>query len=257
MTTLLVDTLSAVQWEPWPAPLVPPGIAVFRYLIRADDQPWLYELLQTEEIDRAARFRQVADRQRFIAGRGWLRMLAGQLSRQSPQQVRFSVGPSGKPSLVLADGSVHHWHINVSHSGDWVLLAVGSVPVGVDVEWIRPNWPFQDLVETSFNAHDQAQLAASPTPRDLFYTLWTRKESLFKATGKGLTNDFMSISASKGVHQVVTGLPEGSGTWSIRSFTVAHAYVGAVACHCPVVSARFFTLDKPALGCQASLFGHQ
>lgn len=257
MPTLLVDTLSSMLWEQWPTSLVPPDVAVFRYKLHDTDQAWLHDLLQPKEQARAARFKQVADRQRFIAGRGWLRYLAGQLLGQSAKQIELTTGPAGKPELVQSTGLQFSWHINVSHSGEWVLLAFGYVPVGVDVEWVKPDWPFEDLIASSFNADDQAQLAASTNPQELFFTLWTRKESLFKATGQGLTNDFMSISASKGVHQVITGLPEGSGTWSILSFAVTDSYVGAVACQESPMPVRFFTLESPLLGLASSALDHQ
>ncbi|MBO0950261.1 4'-phosphopantetheinyl transferase family protein [Fibrella forsythiae] len=257
MPTLLIDTLPVVSWYQWPASLTPPDVAVFRYRLCAADQPWLYGLLHPDERERAERFRQLDDKQRFVAGRGWFRYVAGQLLGQSPQQVLLTTGPSGKPELIRTTGSQPGWHINVSHSGEWVLLAAGYVPVGVDVEWIKPGWPFQDLIESSFNADDQVQLAASQHPRELFYTLWTRKESLFKATGQGLTNDFMRISASKGVHQVKYGLPAGSGTWSILSFAVTDSYIGAVACQESPMPVRFFTLETASLGLPFSASDHQ
>lgn len=248
MPILSVDTLPAVRWERWSVPLRPPDLAVFRYQIYADDQHWLYQLMLPDEQERAKRFRQLADKQRFIGGRGWLRWLAGQLLDRSPQQIQLAIGSSGKPELVHANRQGVGWHINVSHSGDWVLLAVGDVPVGVDVEWLRPDWPYQNLIAASFTPDDQAHIRAAADPQAMFYTFWTRKESLFKATGQGLTNDFMAISVSKGVHRASAGLPEEPGTWSIRSFPVADGYVGAIACQGSPRPSRFFTLDAATAG---------
>lgn len=192
-------------WEQWSDQLGPPSLAVFRYQIAPTDQSLLHELLLPDEQQRATRFRQLADSHRFVAGRGWLRWLMGHFTHTPPGEIRLVTGPFGKPDLLNTTGSGRNWHINVSHAGEWILLAVGNVPVGVDVEWIDPNWPYQDLVASSLNADEQAQLVASPTPRDLFYTFWTRKESLLKATGQGLTDDLPAISVSKGVHQITNG----------------------------------------------------
>ncbi|RYF59871.1 MAG: hypothetical protein EOO39_32805 [Cytophagaceae bacterium] len=178
MPKLLIDTLPVVRWNQWPALLIPPDIAVFRYRLCGADQPWLHSLLQPSEQKRATRFRQLADKQRFVAGRGWLRFLVGQLTGQPATHIQLTAGSSGKPELVHATSSQGSWHINVSHSGDWVLLAVGYVPVGVDVEWIKPDWPFEDMIESSFNADDRAQLVASQNPRELFTPLWNKSDML-------------------------------------------------------------------------------
>ncbi|WP_375443412.1 4'-phosphopantetheinyl transferase family protein [uncultured Fibrella sp.] len=230
------------SWERWSTGLEPPSLAVFRYRICPADQPWLYDLLLPDEQQRAARFRREADRHRFVAGRGWLRWLIGQFTHQSPTAIQLTTGPFGKPELLTTTTSGSNWHVNVSHAGEWVLLAVGPVPVGVDVEWINPDWPYQDLIASSFSAVDQAQLAASSTPRALFYTFWTRKESLLKATGQGLTNDLLAFSVSKEGDQCIHGLQTEASSWMIVSFTVTDGYVGSLACQKLPESSRFFTL---------------
>lgn len=243
MPELRIDTPAEVVWEQWPNELAPPVMAVFRYSIQAADQPLLYSMLLPNEQQRAGKFGQLADRQRFVAGRGWLRWLAGQLTATPPGLVQLAAGLFGKPELINPETNAATWHVNVSHAGEWVLVAIGSGPVGVDVEWISPDWPYQELIPSSFNADDQAYLAASADARALFYTFWTRKESLLKATGQGLTNDLRRISSSKGVHQVVDEALAEVSTWRAMSFSVAAGYVGAVACQEPALPVRFFTLD--------------
>ena len=94
MPALLIDTLTNVPWEAWPAPLRADERAVFRYKINPEDQPWLLGWLSTDERDRANQFRQLTDRQRFIAGRGCLRWLAGRLLGTLPGVVALEqTGP--------------------------------------------------------------------------------------------------------------------------------------------------------------------
>lgn len=240
---MLVDAL----WERWSAQQDPPALAVFRYQVRPEDQPLLHQLLLPDEQQRAARFRQEADRHRFVAGRGWLRWLLGQFTQKPPSAVQLTTGPFGKPDLLNSTDTGRNWHVNVSHSGEWVVLAVGPVPVGVDVEWVNPGWPYQDLVAASFNADEQAQLIASTNPRELFYTFWTRKESLLKATGQGLTNDLSAISVSKGVHHSINGSQTEAGSFFLVSFTVTDTYVGSLAWKRLPESVRFFTLEATSV----------
>ena len=50
-----------------------------------------------------------------------------------PEEVLTERGPSGKPYLVNCPGV----HFNISHSGGYAVCAVGSVPMGVDIEFRR------------------------------------------------------------------------------------------------------------------------
>ncbi|MEZ0487035.1 4'-phosphopantetheinyl transferase family protein [Fibrella aquatica] len=248
---LHIDLLADVCWKPWTGALEPNSMAVFRYHIQSTDQLWLHNLLVPDEQQRATRFRQLADKERFVSGRGWLRWLIGQLTATTPQHVGLAIGPFGKPELLAFVNEPVHWHVNVSHAGQWVLLAVGNVPVGIDVEWINPDWGYQALISSSFNAEDQGYLSISADPRTLFYTFWTRKESLIKATGQGLTNDFMDISASKGVYRAVDDRSEMALTWQTTSFSVSAGYVGAVAYQLSEIPVRFFTLETAKSGLSA------
>lgn len=116
----------------------------------------------------------------------------------------------GKPQLsrcVFTDG--HAWsdqagtsapplHLNLSHSGTRVLCALSDRPVGCDVEQIRAaNLP---LARRFFSPEEYEQLAALPTgaAQDaLFFHLWTRKESLMKARGLGVSmlRERLSVAA--------------------------------------------------------------
>lgn len=243
MTNKPTNPPDSVPWERWPTKLEMADLSVFRYRIRPADQPFLSALLLPHEQQRANRFRQLADRHRFVAGRGLLRWLADQLTGISPLKIQLETGPFGKPELKNANGSPVNWHVNVSHAGEWVLLAFGNVPVGLDVEWINPNWPYEDLIPASFNPDDQALLAASANARTLFYMFWTRKESLLKATGQGLTNDLAAVSSSEGVYELANDQSGEASNWRAKSFSVAPDYVGAVACQEPLPTVRFFTVE--------------
>ena len=244
MANQLKNPPDSVPWERWPTKLETSSLAVFRYVICPADQPFLSALLLPHEQQRADRFMQLADRDRFVAGRGLLRWLAGQLTGTLPLKIQLETGPYGKPELKNTEGSPVNWHVNVSHAGEWVLLAFGNVPVGIDVEWINPNWPYEDLIPTTFNPEDQASLVASADPRTLFYRFWTRKESLLKATGQGLTNDFTAVSSSKGVYKLANKPLGEMGNWRATSFLVAPDYIGAVACQEPLPELRFFTVEE-------------
>lgn len=88
--------------------------------------------------------------------------------------------PEGKPHFPARSDL----HFSVSHTGDRVLCAVSTRPVGADIETIRPrrdSLPRYALTEEEFQ-HYQALGGTWPA----FYTLWTRKEAWCKYTGQGL-----------------------------------------------------------------------
>lgn len=75
-------------------------------------------------------------------------------------------------------------HVNWSHSGPFVLCALGDRPVGVDIEVIRPR--SAALPRYALTALEYAQYQAGGADWPAFYTLWTRKEAWCKYTGQGL-----------------------------------------------------------------------
>lgn len=73
---------------------------------------------------------------------------------------------------------------NLSHSGDYVIMAVSDKIVGVDIEKIKT--ADMEVAKKCFQKAEIEYLQNHPLPDKIFYSLWTRKESLMKATGYGL-----------------------------------------------------------------------
>ena len=91
--------------------------------------------LSPDELARAARLRFEEDRIRWIRSRAALRGILGTYLSQPAADLRFLTGPQGKPALQ-PDVRLH---FNLSHAGDYALLALcDATPVGIDIERIRP-----------------------------------------------------------------------------------------------------------------------
>src|SRR5262249_54443132 len=71
-------------------------------------------------------------------------------------------------------------------------------PVGVDVERVRVLRDMPALVRSCFAAEEQAEFWSLPAAQRTraFFTGWTRKEALLKATGEGLSRPRASVAGS-------------------------------------------------------------
>lgn len=103
-----------------------------------------------------------------------------------------SIGTHGKPYFP---GSPD---FNLSHSGDFAVLAAASMPVGIDIEQISE----EDYLSVgrAFLCEYEYRLLEQTTDKcTLFYELWTRKESYLKMTGTGLLQDPKSFCALRDI----------------------------------------------------------
>jgi 4'-phosphopantetheinyl transferase len=110
------------------------------------------------------------------------------------RNAHFEHGKRGKP--FLPDVSP----FNLTHAGDYAVLALSKDTVGVDLERIRAiNW--SRVSERFFHPNEQRFLEQSDDPQTTFFTIWTLKESYLKALGHGFSVSPRSFCI----------LPEGSG----------------------------------------------
>lgn len=116
-----------------------------------------------------------------------LRVLAGYLDTR-PESIHLGENPHGRPRLD--DPFAGRLDFNWSHSGERAVIAVARhLPaLGVDIERVRPRRSFMALAERFFAASEYSLLAAMPEEQRLsaFVRLWTAKEAMLKAHGRGL-----------------------------------------------------------------------
>jgi 4'-phosphopantetheinyl transferase len=153
----------------------PDTIQVIGYRVGTlpDWEAALSDTLSPTELQRAGRFWQPADSLRFSTGRGGLRWLLEQRTQQPAVSIQFANTERGKPIPTETSG----WHVNLSHSGEWVVWALADSPVGVDVEQAKVGFVYADLVESCFGPAEQVALrragpVGSAAHQTLFYTFW-------------------------------------------------------------------------------------
>ena len=126
-------------------------------LTRIGDRP--EQLLSRAEAARAAQIVPARKRAMWARSRGVLRALLGRYLERDPRELRFVLGPHGKPA-VLSEGPTRpdtdlDLRFNLSHSGGLALIAVSAGrEVGVDVERARERYTAEFL--HAWVAHEAA-----------------------------------------------------------------------------------------------------
>lgn len=85
----------------------------------------------------------------------------------------FQYDINGKP--IIKD---HKIEISISHSGDYVAVALSSKPVGVDIQETRD--VDLDARKLVFDEADEKLFNNSTDKKDTFYSIWVSKEAKFK-----------------------------------------------------------------------------
>lgn len=234
MDVRLVGGLPVVNWQLVSrVPALEAG-QVHVWRVELDVQEVATEWLSAEEQGRAERLRVPAQRTQFIAGRTALRGLLAAYLGLPAREVSLALLPDGKP--VLADPQLRDGlHFNLAHSGNCLLLAFSNDgPLGVDVEaerpLVHPGWALAQL----FSAGERALLAAIPPAQqaDAFLTIWTLKEALGKADGRGLQARIDSAAVLRDWFQQPEKEPCRSGSvggFQVAQFAPADGFTAALA----------------------------
>lgn len=194
-------------------------------------------LLAPAEQARLARFVFEQDRHAYLVSRALVRTVLGQLTGLPPQDLSFDAGPQGKPALASSGTPAGaSWPFNLTHTRDLAILAVTQDrAVGVDVESMDRPAPI-DVGLRQFaplESRALADLAGSPDAQAAhFWSLWTLKESLIKATGQGLTtplNRFgFALTPDTVSLQCHPHTPEGDSTWWLAQWQPSERHMAAL-----------------------------
>ena len=138
------------------------------------------KLLPESRLARIANFRDEKDKKLSI---GAYLLLKKVLNRHLIRYhyYDFKYLDNGKP---IIEGK--EINFSISHSGDYVAVAISKKPVGVDIQEMREvNLETRKLV---FNDEDEKLFQESSNKIDTFYSLWVNKEAKFKMDGTSFKN---------------------------------------------------------------------
>ncbi|MBX3726482.1 MAG: 4'-phosphopantetheinyl transferase superfamily protein [Xanthomonadales bacterium] len=159
-----------------------------------------------------------------------LERLATELPGFSPSQLLRD--PLGKPSLAPPFA---HLTVNASDSGDWHLVGLAEGPaLGVDIECVLPRPTWRALAQRWFDPAELEWLDSLDDPEHGFLRLWSLKEALFKAHGRGLAYGlhrarFGPSAQGRLVLQRLEGPAAPARQWQCRELACGSDMVMAVA----------------------------
>lgn len=209
------------------------NVIVWRTTLEIGQEQYLryLPLLSPHECERAERFLQLEQRQRFVSSHGQLRLILSQYLKQAPGEIEIKHNQHGKP--YVADSCLQ---FNLSHVNNTMLCAVSwEAAVGIDIEDTQRKIDIMTVVRTLFTAIElrEFEATAPEAQRALFFHLWTRKEAYLKARGVGLKSHLLATSIPSGVSLFSA---EDTTQWSFVSFSPAPDLCAAlVAAKAPLV----------------------
>jgi 4'-phosphopantetheinyl transferase len=200
--------------------------------------PSYERLLTADERQRARRFMQAGDRERFLIGRALARTMLSQSADVRPADWYFAIDDHGRPHLASRPASAPDLRFNLSHTPGLVACAVTvGREVGVDVEHIGRHLVHDNIPERFFSAREVADLRARPEAEQpiMFFDYWTLKESYIKARGLGLALplgqfSFLCTAGDAPTIEFAPELHDDPASWQFAQFwpTAEHRMAVAV-----------------------------
>lgn len=148
------------------------------------------------------------------------------------EAVQLEESQHGRPALAGShrDAFAFNW----SHSHDQALIAIArGISPGVDLERMRPHPKALPIARRYFSPDETALLASvAESQRDrTFLELWTAKEAVLKALGRGLAFGLDRLSIGGSSELPVLGRLEGheAGQWQLHRLALGDDHIGSLA----------------------------
>lgn len=201
-------------------------------------------LLSSFEQQQADRFYHLQDRQYYTVTHGICRLILSRYLNEPAQQIQITQASHGKPILA----SSTNLHFNLTHSDSKALVAVSKSPLGIDMERMKPDLPFDELVFQFMSPQELKRFATlSPQQKcEVFYLCWTRKEAYVKAIGQGLSYPIRQVTFSFDPSDIRFRDEENPSfiqEWTLYQLPTVGSYIQAVVSKQSNASLRLFTFS--------------
>jgi 4'-phosphopantetheinyl transferase len=221
-------------------------IHIWKY--RYDEQDHILEktfpTLSEEEQDRFQQYFFQDDAIRFICIHRFVRQVLAMYLNMAASAIVFSYTEKGKPYLDKQE-----LFFNYSYRKDVGLLAVsGHQEIGADVEKKREIRDVDVFADFCFSENEKRIISdAGDDNHHSLFALWTMKEALIKALGKGLSTELPKIDLSKFYQSEFNELLiDNNEYYTIKNVDCGEDYMGAFATKGKVETYMEFTFGEKA-----------
>lgn len=174
------------------------------FILSKDELIKAVSCIQADEKKRLLKFHFREDFDSSLVGRLLQRKFVNELGNLPYSDIHFSRDEKNKP--ILNNKLNKHIHFNVSHQGNYTVLAgcVSANPFGIGVDLMKidycggkPISSFFDLMKNNFSDVEWVSINKHSTEKERlkkFMRHWCLKESYVKNIGVGITVDLQKIS---------------------------------------------------------------
>jgi 4'-phosphopantetheinyl transferase len=208
----------------------PPEITVryahtARLLWQSDGGRFGTGLLDERELDVADRLRDDRIRHDYVAAHVLARLTLADATGARPAAIRFKRTRTGRPAIAHPR-SARHLRFSLSHADGVAICAVAPAPIGADVEYVAGMVDPDGLADTICSPDERAALLKLNVwaQRDQLLRLWTCKEAIAKADGRGVRLPFAAIHTN-GAFAAIVGDPR---QWLVASIWVTPLHMATV-----------------------------
>lgn len=183
------EVADGIRKYDWPLMFKSPDSAEIYYSDVSNlDYKKYYDLLPKKRKERIDKYKFEEDK-KLSCGAWVLLSIALKKHKINISKYEIEYEKNGKPCLKNCD-----YNFSISHSGNYVAVAISKKSIGIDIERIKP---FEEkMIKHIFNDLDLDNFNNSKNKNYAFYQTWTYKESILKLTGEGLNNNLKDLKIS-------------------------------------------------------------
>ena len=248
-----LDTTNQDLWKPTSTKLkIEKNIVPLWKIFAVENESYINQLkknLSKDELNRAEKFHHKKDELCYITARGALKQILSNYINIPTNDISFSYNEFGKPYLSKKINSLDI-QFNISHSNNFIIFAFTlNHTIGVDIEKIHPKKDISGIAKLVFSIAEYNQWLQCPPENklNLFYQLWTYKEAIIKAIGKGFsynTKSFTIETLEKDIKIIFHDkkgfkIPE---VWTIKSIPLEDTYYAAFATTQEISQIKYYRL---------------
>jgi len=191
--------------------------------------------LSVNEKRNAARFDHDIDTYLFSIRHNLLRIILGDYLNCHPSIIKFNSNHYQKPHIAFPNTLIQ---FNISYSSNrFVVAFCQQHTIGIDIELIRHIDDIPQMITDYFTKEESDWINSQPDNLRLpsFFRIWSRKEALVKAIGKGLTIDLKKNNVLSDETIV-----NGESMWYLKMLNLFDDCAGAIAVNTSKVTLSYY-----------------